>query len=94
MPTTSSGFDDAAAMSAMGIDEVFEAKITSSAVASSTCLTIDCLRSRSSNTASMTRSVVVNPSHVDDPVTRFITRSTSNGVMRRRFARLDSTLLT
>ncbi len=74
-------------MSAIGIDEVFEAKIVSGPVTSSTSRTIACLRPRSSKTASMTMSTLPNPDQSVAAVTRCIARSASRRLIRLRFVR-------
>ena len=61
----------------IGIDDVLDANTVRSAVTESTSETIDPLRSRLSNTASMTRSVSANPVQSVDPLTRSIAFSPS-----------------
>jgi hypothetical protein len=69
MPTMFSGRLAPSAIAVIGSDDVFDANTVSGPVLASASLTIERFRSRSSNTASITRSVDPNPSHVVDPVT-------------------------
>ena len=69
IPTTFSGRFACAAMSVIGSDEVFDAKMASSRVAASNSARTLRLSVRSSKTASMAMSTVRHPSNVVPPLT-------------------------
>jgi hypothetical protein len=94
MPSTVSGRAEAAAIEAIGSEDVFDANTAPSGIARSASTRSFRFRARSSYTASTTRSTLPNPAQPVVPVTRFIACSASNGFMRRRFTRPARYLLT
>ncbi len=94
MPRTVSGCLAFAAISAIGRDDVFEAKTTSLPITSSASASRVCFNSRLSKTASMTMSTFRNPLQSVVPVTLFMACSPSNGLSRRRFACLETSFET
>ncbi len=84
MPSTLCGRAAAAAILVMGNDEVLEAKMQSSRVTASISLTRRCFSSRSSKTASITRSARPRPVSSGAAVTSAISCSASRRWMKRR----------
>ena len=94
IPSTRDGRFDEAAISAMGSDEVLLANTQVSRVAASTSARTFRFSSRSSNTASITRSARLKPERSTLGESRSMTRPTSSRDRLPRFLRSSSRPLT